>query len=284
MRFFRPHSAFTQYKGRTHRCLSALLLVLLGSFAAGQGGMFGGWRGVAVVRAQSSGPTLTIPTTLTATVASQVTVPISFAKNSNKITSTVFSIDFDESCLAFDPTDHNGDGIPDALKFTISPQFQGAVTYNPNDTQGEIDIVIADYAPPLAALSDTPALVALTFSIICTPAPGSSQFAPVRFSLHPSPSFGSTVGLDVLGSSSDGGVEIDNPALPTATLTEPAPTNTTPTNATPINTAPTATPTFVPTAPSTRTPLPTPSGTPEPTATLVGLADNGRFYLPLVMR
>lgn len=270
MHFERKLSLLIKYFVQTGLWLSTLWLLLLSGHSAGQASLHQRWWRVPAVWAQSNGPSLSIPSTLTATVGSSVIVPINYVRNGNNITSMAFSVDFDESCLAFDPTDANGDLMPDAVQFKLAAQFKPSVSYNPNDTQGELDIVIADYAPPLATLPDTPALLAIAFTTRCTPTPGSGQFAPVRFATHPAPSFGNTVGLGVVGTTSDGGVEIQNPALPTATPTL-------------MTTAP-PTPTFVPTAPATPTPVTGPTLTPEPSMTPVGQAESGRLYLPLVAR
>src|SRR5438552_3998495 len=61
--------------------------------------------GVPIAQAAATAPSLTIASTATAYVNSSVTVPISFVGGNSNITSIAFSINFDQTCLAFDPTD-----------------------------------------------------------------------------------------------------------------------------------------------------------------------------------
>ena len=294
MKLLQILSAYPKRTRRAGLYAGGLLLLLLVGHYGSQANWRYPWFSVPALLAQSNGPTLTIPTTLTASVtnavASHVAAPIAFVTNGSSITSMAFSINFDESCLAFDPTDSVGNGIPDALQFTntLSPQSKPSVAYNANDTQGELDIVIADYAPPLQLIPDAAALVMINFSTICVPAPGSSQFAAVRFSAHPRPSFGNPLGLDVTGAGSDGGVEISSPALPTNTPTATAtfiPTAPSTEVATAIATeTPNGTPSATPTGPATGTPVVTKTPTPQATTTPVGTAGNAFAYLPLVAR
>jgi len=186
---------------------------------------------------QTNGPALTIRTGITATVASTVTVPVDFRHNASGIASMTFSISFDPTCLAFDATDTNGDFTPDAVRFTLPPQFRGSAAYDPSDVDGELDIVIADFNPPLATLPDTDHLLTITFTAICAPASGQTLVTAVDFSSAPPPSFGNPAGADVNGTASGGTIIIAHPAAATVT-----PTATATATATPTPTA-TATPT-----------------------------------------
>ena len=220
---------------------------------------------------------LLIPAEIAAASGYSVTVPVAFQSNGNTVASTTFSIDFDESCLAFNDKDGNNDGRPDAVRFGAPLAFRSSVSYNATDLDGELDVVIADYSFPMASLPDLSELMTVRFTPLCTPAAREPVMAAVRFSTAPVASFGDVNGLDVEGSVSDGAVVIYDELTPTptvtpsATPTPPTPVDETPTpSATPGPGTPTATPTLVPT-----TPPGTPTVTPTPSAYL---------YLPLVNR
>lgn len=200
---------------------------------------------------QASGPALTIPTGIMATVGATVTVPVDFRHNGNGAASVIFSIDFDPTCLAFDATDNNGDFTPDAVHFTLPPAFRGSASYDSTDSDGELDIVIADYIPPLATLPDTDRLVDITFTALCAPAPGQTLVSPIDFSGTPSPSFSDTGGSDINGTASGGTVVIANPTAATVTPTG------------------TALPTITPTSIIIPAATPTPTATATPTATTI---------------
>jgi hypothetical protein len=129
--------------------------------------------------------------------------------------------------------------------FYLPAQFQPFLTFDSNDASGEIDIVIADFAPPLSGLPDGEPLLTLTFEVICEPPLGQSRSAPLLFSTEPSPSFSDPNGQSVVGSGHDGAATIfDADAAPTSTPT--------------VTPTPTATPTSTPTATPTATPPPLP--------------------------
>ncbi len=150
----------------------------------------------------STGPVLQIPLAIPGTFGLPVSVPILFISNGAAISAIVFSVDYDEACLDFDSADADLDGIPDDIVFTLPSQFTGSVTFEPNDTDGELDFVVADFGPPITSLTDS----VLAFMIF-TPTCQAGQ-APVRFSPDPPPSFGGTGGQGVPGKSIDGSVAI----------------------------------------------------------------------------
>lgn len=164
-----------------------------------------GCLGVPRAMAQpGSGPALSIPTGLPAVPGGEVAVPVAFAAHGADIASLVFSIDYDSALLSIDPTDADGDGSPDAVAFDLPGGFVTTVLLDPTDTDGELDVVITDLLPPLGRLPDGD-LVDVTFVAADAPAPVA---VPVRFSREPSPSFGSTTGSTVPGTSTDGSVRI----------------------------------------------------------------------------
>lgn len=183
------------------------------------------------VHAQASGPVLSIPTGIPAGSPGSVVVPVNFARKQSGVTALTFAVEYDPACL--EPA---GDDLTSAVRFLAPPQFGGSVFLDSKAVGGELDIAIADYAPPLSTLADRNPLVELTFDVVCTPAAGQTITAAVRFGALPPVSFGDTLGQAVTGSTVDGWVEI------TRAGTQPPPTTTPDPGETPepVNTAPTA--------------------------------------------
>ncbi len=197
-----------------------------------------------------------------------MSVPLTFAGNGTLISSTAFSIDFDETCLGFDPKDGDGDGTPDAVTFFLPPDFARSATYDAADITSEFFFVIFDPLPPLASFPDGP-IAAIEFTASCTPAAGTVLDVPVIFAADPVTSFGDTTGQGVPGTTSDGWVTIIGPT-PTVTST---PTKTwTPTE--------TGTPSETPTKTFTPTETGTPSDTPTTRWTPVSGATFTRTVTP----
>ncbi|MEZ4731055.1 MAG: glycoside hydrolase family 9 protein [Caldilineaceae bacterium] len=158
-----------------------------------------------------NGPTLALPTAVPAQVGKRVTLPITYTSNGHDIAGAIFALDFDERCLAFDPTDGNSDGIPDAITFTLPPAFTTSVTVSVEDSAGELDFFIADNVAPLSTLADGE-WATITFTVrataACAAAPGSTQTATVGFAANPAASFGGLTGNSVPGHTHDGSVVI----------------------------------------------------------------------------
>ena len=192
-------------------CLASVTALWLGTSPSALAGMI-----------QLSQPTLSIPDQVQAQRGGTVTLPVTFNSGGHAIASTVFSVDYDQTWLTFDPTDSNGDGIPDDITFSTPPAFTPQVAFNPADTDGELDFVIADFAPPLASLPSG-IIVSITFAVGTPPA---TLGAAVNFSQSPAASFGNTAGQSVPGTTDNGSVLIVVPtSTPTPTLT-PTRTNT----------------------------------------------------------
>lgn len=212
--------------------------------------------------AQVAGPTLSIPQALPAMAGQPVTVPIDLQTGETAVASIVFSIDFDQTCLGFDSSDNDHDGLFDNVHFNMPAAFRGSVSYTAADLAGELDFVIADFAPPIATLPNKDGLVTITFTPLCMPAADAAITATVGFAHAPMVSFGGPDGNDLSGATSDGAVEIHAPGAatvtPTATLTP---------SATPLTTA-----TSLPTAPATPTFTATAAVTPNVTVTLTPTA------------
>lgn len=144
---------------------------------------------------------LTIPTNVTGGVGDIVSVPVNFM-NGYAIDSTVFSIDFDELCLSFNPA------MANAVTFSLPADFIKTWTYDASDTDGEIDISIYDHIAPRTVIPDgTIVRIKFTIKSACLPAPGSVNNARVGFSSFPAASFGSN-GQSIMGYASDGFVRI----------------------------------------------------------------------------
>ncbi len=162
--------------------------------------------------AQSDSPALVISDG-SAAPGDEVTVPVTFTANGNNITSMIFSVDYDESRLSFDDSDGDGDGMPDAVSLSIPGAFNGSVTFDGSDNDGEIDLFIADTFPPLATLPDG-VMATITFTVLAD----ASGDAAINFSSEPAASFGNTGGQSVAGTTDDGLLSISgssggNPAL-----------------------------------------------------------------------
>jgi len=147
---------------------------------------------------------LTVPDLYLAIKNQQVSLPVSLDPKGRQISSVVFSINYDQSWLAFDATDGNSDGVPDAISLNIPAGYVAATSFDPQDKDGEIDVVI--YYPGLTSTS-LPAGDLLTVKFI-TGEPQGEFIAEVKSSLDPQASFGTTTGASVPGTMVDGSVWI----------------------------------------------------------------------------
>jgi hypothetical protein len=161
---------------------------------------------VAMIVEPTVGPMLSVPPA-TGVVHFPVTVDVNFAGAEFQIAATAFSLDFDQDCLTFDPSDDDQDGIPDAIHFNTPQAFTVSAMYDGGDVDGEIDIVISDNLPPLSSLADG-TLATVEFTPTCEPQPGETMIAPVGFSSEPKASFGNTSGQSVPGTVEHGWIEI----------------------------------------------------------------------------
>ena len=221
--------------------------------------------GATAVLAAGGQPLLDIPDRIPAVVGATAIVTVNLDGDGEAISGLIFSLDIDPTCLAFNDTDANGDGIPDAAQFVVPLQFSPSISYQPDDTDGELDVVITDYSPPLASLPNGP-LLALRFDVICEPdVADNSRISDISFSSYPPVSFGNPAGQGVPGISSPGSVKISRtePVTPTITpIITPTPTTTITATPTPTGTTTTTpTPTTTPGGSTTATPTP-------PTATV----------------
>ena len=216
-------------------------------------------------------PSLSIPNDVSAMPGQTVSVPITFDSDGAEISGVTFSLDYDRSCLSFDPTDSDSDGLPDSVSLTLPPEFDRTlVAAAPDDVGREIDFVLADIVYPLTAMSDG-VIVQIGLNVAsdatCWGATTDIAFWPNS----PATYFG-TDGQELMGVTEGGSVRISVPtSTPTSTSTPtptPTPTFTPTATATPTFTPTlTPTPTFTPTATATPTFTPTPTPTATATAT-----------------
>ena len=222
-----------------------------------------------LLAAPLAGPSLSIPDNIPGTPGSTVIIPVTFDADETSIASMVFSIDYDERYLSFDPT------VADAYEFYL-PGGQGFVSdcaTNHADTDGEIDCYITQLTLPLDPIPDG----VILRLVLQVGQPSWPVLARVGFSTDPYPSFGDTQGQSVMpGLIDDGSVQVGAWGLDrwlpmvfkAAAYISPTPTRTTTATSTPTGTVTlTSTPTRTPTVTLTGTPTRTPTITPTRTVT-----------------
>ena len=151
-------------------------------------------------------PYLSIPVGLPGVVDEPVEVPVVLSTDTAALTGTIFSIDYDSSCLDFDPTDSDFDGIPEAVTILVPAPFVPSVDFDLGDAGGEIDISLID-AGNSANLSDG-LLATLAFTPTCSPAPSETISATVGFSDNSGVLFRDGQGQEYGGHREGGSVEI----------------------------------------------------------------------------
>ena len=156
--------------------------------------------------APSPAPFLSIPDAF-ALAGGTVDVPVILDSRGAEVAAVVFSIDIDETCLDFDPTDGNLDSLPDSVMLNVPGDFTANVFFDAGDTDGELDITLADVTPPVMSFSDG-TLMTLTYSTTCSPSLGVPVTVPLSFSADPQPTFSDPLAQAVIGGSSDGSVTI----------------------------------------------------------------------------
>ncbi len=162
--------------------------------------VFGGGPGDAFVRRMADGfATLATPSRIPAQAGATISVPVLFTPGGFNISATSLSIDFDETCLTYNPAD--------PIVYNLPAGYFKSVSFNAGDTDGEIDIALVDPAPPIVPLP-LGELARLTFHVKPTcGGTAMSTLARVGFSSAPSVSFGAS-GQSRPGFSLDGSVEV----------------------------------------------------------------------------
>lgn len=151
-------------------------------------------------------PFLSVPISLPGVVDESVEVPVILNTDTARITGTTFSIDYDASCLDFDPTDSDLDGIPDAVTILVAPSFEPSFAFDLGDAAGEIDMALVDVGNA-AHLSDGP-LATLAFTPACSPVAPETISAPIGFANQSGVLFRDEQGQDYGGHREAGSIEI----------------------------------------------------------------------------
>jgi hypothetical protein len=152
----------------------------------------------------SASLSLDLPAMVPAKPGGKVTLPVMLTKQGSPVNSLIFSLDYDQTWLSFDPTDGNQDGLPDAVNFNLPSGFSRVVTFDAKDPDGELDFVVFNPASPSLELPDG-AVANVTFDVKNPPG---DFLAKVDYSQDPAASFGSTTGQSVNGLLQNGSVWI----------------------------------------------------------------------------
>ncbi len=154
--------------------------------------------GLATAGAQS-GPALVLDANQPTSPGIPVAVPLGFADHGHTIAAVVFSFDLDPAGLAFDPTDADMDGIPDAVTLPAGMPSIVVIDYDGTDLDGEIDVLLAN-------LSGTPLAEGVILELELTANQSGTVASWIGFSGDPPPSFSNDQGQDVEGTA----VVLDN--------------------------------------------------------------------------
>ncbi len=164
------------------------------SFGGVGGESIEGYGADGVVVVQSVGPALSMPPALMAGSGETVTLPIAYTSNGAEISSVVFTLDYDGTCLSFDDSDPDGDGTPAGITLSVPNSFSAAAHYN---NEGDLEVHIADFSNPLDALPD--GVIGEMQVTTCSATPGDDVNAAVMIV---NASYGSTMGVSIPGTTS----------------------------------------------------------------------------------
>lgn len=163
-------------------------------------------RGVRGQRFDLRTLTVALPALSGSSQGETLTLDLTFDGGVYDVASLAFSIDYDESCLGFDPTDADMDGLPDAARFSLPAAFDVSVFFDGGDLDGEIDVLIADVPPEAVLVSGV--IGQLDLMVTCGAPPGGSFDAAVDFSVDPPISAGDTAGQSLPASGGAGVVRV----------------------------------------------------------------------------
>ncbi len=168
-------------------------------------------------------PSLSIPSGIQATSEGPVVVPITFDSDGANVSSITFSVDYDESCLSFDSTDGNEDGLADSVNLRLPATFGMTwVTHDMEDSDGEINFALVDATQPFEAIPEG-VIVEVSLNVNEAASCWGSE-AGVGFASEPQAEFSNDEGERLDCETDDGTVMIARPP-PTYTPT-PTPTAT----------------------------------------------------------
>jgi hypothetical protein len=100
----------------------------------------------------TSAATLQVAGNLVGMPGATVTTPIQLTTDGHTVAAAAFALKFDATHLRFDPTDKDGDSIPDAIHLATPVRFTANVHYNAVTSQ--IEIALYGASLPLPSLTD----------------------------------------------------------------------------------------------------------------------------------
>ncbi len=142
--------------------------------------------------AQVPGPQLVLDGDQLTSAGIPVFVPVDLIENGFDVTAVVFSLEIDLERLDFDPTDSDGDGVPDDVTFPLGPADLVFVDFEADGEEGKLNVLLANLSG--LPLPDGPLL-----EIELLPDIQVWVASWIGFSLDPPPSFGSATGQDIPG-------------------------------------------------------------------------------------
>jgi hypothetical protein len=175
--------------------ISCAVMIIFGDYTCtGGGGTLGADGG----QINAENATLSLPLDAPGPARTQVTLPVDLTTHGSAVNSLVFSVNYDASWLTFDPTDADGDGLPDAIGLNLPEGFQASVS---EGTSGKLDFVVYASTPGLTLSDGTLATITLK-----TGSPAETTLAPVDFYYDPPVSIGSTGGRSLPVTANSGSI------------------------------------------------------------------------------
>ena len=138
------------------------------------------------------GPVLILDASPRTTPGIPTVLPLGFTNSGHAITAIAFSLDLDPAGLTFDATDADMDGVPDAITLPAGMPPVVVIDFDPADSDGELDVLLAD-------LSGTPLAEGIILELELTPSQSGRAASWIGFSEDPPPSFANAQGEDVCG-------------------------------------------------------------------------------------
>ena len=161
-------------------------------------------------------PVLSIPDAAIKVTNNRFTVPVQLATNGASLAAVGFVLNYANSCLTFDTTDSDNDGIPDAIT-GLPAAFAPSVSHQSTAAGGALEIALVDDLLPIATMTDGP-LLTLAFGVAssCVTTDGALSLGEVGFATTPAVSFGAPNAVDVAGAATGAAIPLQFNAAPTA--------------------------------------------------------------------
>ena len=161
-------------------------------------------------------PVLRVPNAPIKVTNSRFTVPVQLATYGASLAAVGFVLNYANSCLTFDTTDSDNDGIPDAIT-GLPAAFAPSVSHQSTATGGALEIALVDDLLPIATMTDGP-LLTLAFGVAssCVTTDGALSLGEVGFATTPAVSFGAPNAVDVAGAATGAAIPLQFNAAPTA--------------------------------------------------------------------